>query len=468
MLRLSRLLDLLKEGSVLNEDEQLRGLALKVCCLFSNRFVSDSDPEVTLGFVPSRIEVAGKHTDYAGGHTLVCAIHKGFLFIAGANSKHIIRMVEDAAEFPPLEFPLTDAIEPSAGSWANYPMTMAQRVAANFGAEAVLSGVDVAFSSDMAVGSGMSGSSALMMMCFSAITVINRLHERRKFRENIHDGIDLAMYLACAENGQTFRNLAGGKGVGTFGGSEDHTAILNCSAGALSLYQYAPTVFKADAAWPSEWGLVIAFSGVRAEKTREAMEKYNLASRRASLSVSAYNSLRGKKMRNLGEIEAETRDHTTASLIRDLREASRGNEPLDLPGRMQQFLTEERKTTPQAVKALLWRNLKAFGAAVNESHRASRRLLRNIAPEVDFLQKSALRLGAAGASGFGAGFGGSIFAIVHAEKSQELCKAWQKEYARRYPTRAADAAFSVTSPGPGIRTWDEKGPSRFVDLLFHS
>ena len=324
MLRLSRLLDLLKEGSVLNEDEQLRGLALKVCCLFSNRFVSDSDPEVTLGFVPSRIEVAGKHR-LAGGHTLVCAIHKGFLFIAGANSKHIIRMVEDAAEFPPLEFPLTDAIEPSAGSWANYPMTMAQRVAANFGAEAVLSGVDVAFSSDMAVGSGMSGSSALMMMCFSAITVINRLHERRKFRENIHDGIDLAMYLACAENGQTFRNLAGGKGVGTFGGSEDHTAILNCSAGALSLYQYAPTVFKADAAWPSEWGLVIAFSGVRAEKTREAMEKYNLASRRASLSVSAYNA-RGKKMRNLGEIEAETRDHTTASLIRDLREASRGNE----------------------------------------------------------------------------------------------------------------------------------------------
>ena len=144
---------------------------------------------------------------------------------------------------------------------SNYPMTTAQRVAANFGGEAPVPGVDIAFSSDMPVGSGMSGSSALMMMCFCAIAIVNKLHERTAFKENIRNGIDLAMYLACAENGQSFRNLPGGRGVGTFGGSEDHTAILNCREGPLALYQYAPTALKAEAAWPLEWALVIAFQG---------------------------------------------------------------------------------------------------------------------------------------------------------------------------------------------------------------
>ena len=29
-------------------------------------------------FVPGRIEVLGKHTDYAGGLTLTCAVERGF------------------------------------------------------------------------------------------------------------------------------------------------------------------------------------------------------------------------------------------------------------------------------------------------------------------------------------------------------------------------------------------------------
>ena len=77
------------------------------------------------------------------------------------------------------------------------------------------------------------------------------------------------MYLACAENGQSFRDLPGGKGVGTFGGSEDHTAILTCIAGAVSLYQLC--------AHGVQGGPFVAFRveararlfGVRAEKTRK-------------------------------------------------------------------------------------------------------------------------------------------------------------------------------------------------------
>jgi galactokinase len=468
MVPLNKLRVLLKAGSIAGLDGRLRNSALKVCGLLSERFASTADPEVTLGFVPGRIEIAGKHTDYAGGHTLVCAIRQGFLFVAAANSNGLIRIVEDSSEFAPLEFPFQKNIRPPAGLWANYPMTMAQRVASNFGGEAPLKGVDIAFASDMPVGSGMSGSSALMMMCFCAIARINRLHEKNAFLENISNGLDLATYLACVENGQTFRNLSGGKGVGTFGGSEDHTAILNCSSGAASLYQYAPTVLKAEAIWPSEWAIVLAFSGVRAEKTKKAMEKYNLASRRASLAVSAYNHTYRKELRNLGELEATTRGVPAASWLKGLGDSIREREALDLPGRIRQFLLEERETTPQVINALLWGNLDAFGTAVSASHRASRRLLWNITPEIDFLQKSALTLGAAGASGFGAGFGGSIFAVIQAEREAGFTVSWRQEYAKRYPEREGEAAFFSTAPESGIRLWEECRPSRFVDLLFQA
>lgn len=468
MFRLKDLEDILESGPVSGGDENLPRSASKVCRLLSERFAVTPHAEVTLGFVPGRVEVAGKHTDYAGGHTLVCAIDRGFLFVATPNSESRIRIVEDSLEFEALEFPFTEHVEPAVGHWANYPMTVARRVAENFSGETTLSGVDVAFSSNLPIGSGMSGSSALMMMCFCAIAAVNGLNERKRFLENIHDGIDLAMYLACAENGQSFRNLSGGRGVGTFGGSEDHTAILNCRDGALSLYQYAPTVFKAEVAWPAKWALVLAFSGVRAEKTKEAMVQYNLASRRASLSVTAYNRFCGKKLRNIQEIDSDTRGVAADPWLRELGANIKKYRSLDLPGRIRQFLLEERKTTPQAIHGLLWQDLDAFGKAVSESHRASRRFLWNIAPEVDFLHTSALELGAAGASGFGAGFGGSIFAVVPSGRATEFASAWQREYQKRYPEIAKQAAFFLTSPASGIRIWDRRGPSRFVDLFFQS
>jgi galactokinase len=465
MTRLGKIADLVRTQSIAGMDERLREIALKVCDIFARRFAEGSDPEVAVGVVPGRIEIAGKHTDYAGGHTLVCAIERGFLFVASVSGNGMVNIIEDSEEFAPVEFPFSKNLEPPAGRWANYPMTMAQRLARNFGEEKSLAGVNIALASTMPVGSGMSGSSALMMACFCAIAMVNRVHETAAFRSNIHDGIDLAMYLACAENGQSFRGLPGGKGVGTFGGSEDHTAILNCREGAVSLYQYAPTVYKADAAWPREWALVVGFSGVRAEKTREAMERYNLASRRASLAVQAYNRIHKKELRTLSEVEAQTRGMPVSAWLGKLDGSGVENQGLDLAGRTRQFLLEERETTPRALTALLWRDIKTFGSSVSASHRASRRFLWNIVPEIDFLQRSAVSLGAAGASGFGAGFGGSIFAVVPAEKAAQFMAAWSGEYAKRYPQHASEAAFFVTRPSSGIRIWDERGPSRFVDAI---
>ncbi len=69
-----------------------------------------------------------------------------------------------------------------------------------------------------------------MIAVFLAAAALNDLDQTVPFRAAIGSTTDLAGYLGTVENGQTFGPLAGDKGVGTFGGSEDHTAILCCRA----------------------------------------------------------------------------------------------------------------------------------------------------------------------------------------------------------------------------------------------
>jgi galactokinase len=315
----------------------------------------------------------------------------------------------------------------------------------------------------------MSGSSALMMMTFAALASLNKLHETRPFRENIRGPVDLAVYLACVENGQSFRGLEGDAGVGTFGGSEDHAAILNARPGRLSLFGFSPPELKAEVPWPRDWRMVVAFSGVRAEKTREALEKYNLASRRVRDSVMRFNQLAGTRLSTLREVVDHEPKPKGRAWLRSLEEPpADGKGPVApaLADRVRQFIREDRTHIPGALAALRAKDLQAFGELVSASHRASKRYLWNIVPEIDYLQKSARRLGAAGASGFGAGFGGSIFAVATADHAEELMVQWRRRYAARYSDRAAEAAFFLAQPGPGIQVWTDSGPVRFADWMF--
>jgi galactokinase len=423
------------------------------------------EQEICLGFVPGRIEILGRHTDYAGGRTLVCAIERGFHFATASRQDKAVRLWEDSEEFLAIEFELGVDFATPPGHWANYPMTMARRLSRNFGVKS-LRGADIAFTSNMPVGSGMSGSSALMMMVFTALAAANRFGDATIFKENIHTSLDLSVYLACVENGQGFRGLAGDTGVGTFGGSEDHAAILNGRKGKASLFNFNPLALQAEIAWPADWQLVVAFSGVRAEKTREALEKYNLASLRARAAVLRYNALFGTNCTALNEVADHVASVTSEADLDALDRDSQG--PPGLADRVRQFIREDRVCIPKAVGALRRSDLGAFGTALCESHRASADGLWNIVPEIDFLQDSAVKAGAAGASGFGAGFGGSIVAVVRSEKAEEFLPAWRESYARRFPDRAKESAFFLASPEPGIQVLSESGPVRLADILFQT
>lgn len=450
-----------------------RRLAEGVAAAFGGSFPGNDDRPVVCYHVPGRVEVLGKHTDYAGGHSILAAVDRGFIAIAGANDVGAVRMVEEGGLFPPAEFVFSGDLEPRTGEWANYPMTVAKRLAMNFGSSIRFRGVDIAFGCDLPVGGGMSGSSALMILTFFALAASNGLFDDRLFNANVRDSIDLAMYLACVENGQTFRDLPGGKGVGTFGGSEDHTEILNGKRGMLSVFRFCPTEHRADIAFPREFTLAIAYSGVRAEKTGRAMTHYNLASRRAALAVQSYNRQFGADCALLRDIFPEVGGESVLHLrvvdsgrgegamrrsaegqVSDLAEwvemetrADRSREErLDLPGRFCQFAEEDRLIIPDTVRALVTRDLDAFGRAVDRSHELSRIGLWNIVPGVDHLQMTARGLGAVAASGFGAGFGGSVYAIVSREDSVSFLRKWRESYEAHYSDAALESQFFLTQP----------------------
>ena len=85
-------------------------------------------------FVPGRIEVLGKHTDYAGGRSMLVAVEQGFCVAAVPRGDSTIR-VADAMTGEAVGFEFGPELVPAAGHWSNYPMTVARRVARNFPGE---------------------------------------------------------------------------------------------------------------------------------------------------------------------------------------------------------------------------------------------------------------------------------------------------------------------------------------------
>jgi galactokinase len=396
-------------------------------------------------FVPGRIEVLGKHTDYAGGRSLLCAVERGFTIVARPRPDGLVAVTAaDTGESFTCRLDAT--LEPRVGHWSNYPATVVRRIARNF--PGARTGADVVFSSDLPPAAGMSSSSALMIGVLAAIVAVNRLTETPAYRAAIEVPLDRAGYAATIENGQTFRTLQGDRGVGTFGGSEDHTAILSCRAGRLARYAFAPVRFEGDAALPEPWVFVVASSGIVAEKTGAARELYNRASRLAGDVLQIWNRTTGRTDSTLEE--AVTSQAGARELLIEVLASVRDGEwdSRTLVDRARQFCLESLDLIPGATAALAADDMVAFGDIVARSQEAAEEWLGNQVPETVFLASSARACGAAAASAFGAGFGGSVWALVRRANAPAFVDVWAARYREQFPEAAARAVFVPTRPGP--------------------
>lgn len=400
-------------------------------------------------FVPGRVEFLGKHTDYAGGRSLICPIEMGICVTAVARKDSRIRVAELAGG-DEAEFAFAADSHGMGGHWSNYPMTVARRLARNFGAQAPLRGADIVISADLPQASGMSSSSALMVGVYLALAEINGLTERAEYKREIRTREDLACYLGTVENGQSFGELSGEAGVGTFGGSEDHTAMLCGQAGTLCQYSFCPTRFERAVPLPKGYVLAIGVSGVVARKTGAAKDAYNRASLLAREVFRVYKASSGEAAPSLGKAlgDSEEAAERVRATLRSARGAAFSSE--ELLTRFEQFYRESCRVIPAAGDCLAAGDLAGLGRLVDESQAMTESLLGNQVRETVSLAGSARKLGAAAASAFGAGFGGSVWALVEQGAAATFLGEWEQAYARQFPAHAGEAQFLLTRSGPPV------------------
>ena len=221
---------------------------------------------------------------------------------------------------------------------------------------------------------------------------------------------DRASYFGCVENGSAFGTLAGDAGVGTHGGSEDHAAILTSRAGWLQQFAFAPLRIERAVAMPAGWTFAIACTGIRANKTGDARAAYNQASASAARVAAAW-----REPHPPNAPARATRARAGALCIRG---SARG------PARSARALHCRRRAGRDAAAAFERADIGEIGPLADASQQDAERLLGNQVPETTEMVALALESGAAAASGFGAGWGGSVWALIETTLQRPFLDQW--------------------------------------------
>ncbi len=219
----------------------------------------------------------------------------------------------------------------------------------------------------------------------------------------------------------------------------------------LSQYAFCPVRHERTVALPASWQFAIGVSGVVADKNAAARESYNRAAHAVDAIMQAWRAATGRADLWLADAVASSPD--APDRMRDILRTARAAtlSPEDLLHRFEQFLAESAEIIPEVGDCLARGDVEGIGLLVDRSQRAAERWLGNQVEETVALARSARKLGAAAASAFGAGFGGSVWALVRAREAEEFIERWAREYRRAFPARAPHSEFFLTRAGEGMR-----------------
>ena len=400
-------------------------------------------PEETAWRVPGRVEVLGKHTDYAGGSVLVGAVDRAITARARRveGPPGVLTATTDCGDPVTLRAGVAPGLEP--GHWGRYLHTVLDRLTLNFGKGAA---AHVSISSDLPPASGMSSSSALVCATALALASLNGWDEDPRWIKAMPDRLSLAGYLAAVEGGRAWRDLPGTSGVGTRGGSEDHTGMLCGTRDRLLLAEFDPMRVERTISFPSQWALVVGVSGVLAHKTGAALEDYNRGPSTVQTVLARWNETTGRADASLtGAVRHLVGDATGEQAAGDpaLKDLLRLCDPGYERQRIEQFLIESLVLVPEGARLIAAAD-PGVGEVLERSQELADRGLCNQVPQTRLMVSLAREAGAISASSFGAGWGGSVYALVRADEAEGFAAQWLRAYRDR-----EQAAVIVTRPGPG-------------------
>ena len=214
----------------------------------------------------------------------------------------------------------------------------------------------------------------------------------------------------------------------------------------VSLYRFVPVTPLGDMRMPADWTFVIASSGVQADKADSVMHRYNRASNGARALQAIWNRRAPQPALSLADALATAPDAVDNS--------PRGWNPVSTAPFRSPISTSgcttscvETARAPKAAATFRDADRAALGELSAESQREADTLLGNQIPETIAMARVARDLGAFGASSFGAGFGGSVWAAVPLADATAFGEEWTRAYERKMPALGRVPWF-VARPGP--------------------
>ena len=117
--------------------------------------------------------------------------------------------------------------------------------------------------------------------------------------------------------------------------------------------------------------------------------------------------------------------------------------------RFTQFFWESEYILPELADAFSKDDRKKIASLLEDSHERTVSELLNTIPETAWLPREARRLGAVGATAFGAGFGGSCYAVVKSSECATFLERCRSSYHKKYPKWIKTSSFFSCVPGPG-------------------
>lgn len=396
--------------------------------------------------VPGRVELVGKHVDYAGGRSLVCPVDRGVVAVAAPHDEPsvvVLDIVRDEQVTTPLAH-LRLARAMPRPAWRVYVDAVVQRMAMNFGP--LTRGVVITLGSSLPPDAGLSSSSAFTITIALAVAAINDLQDDPRWAALVADPLRLAGYCSALESGFDFGDLRGGHGVGTMSGTQDQCAILGGAVGHVDQFAYRPERHEARIAWPAEWALLVATSGVVASKSGAEQQRYNRAVRLTTRLLECWNQP-GRAAETLRDVVSAGADFEALAA----RAATDEFDEATLRARLAQFDQECRIVVPQVLRGIELCDVVRVTRGVAHSVAGAVWALENQVPETLALTQLAVSAGAWCASPFGAGFGGSVWALVPDESAEQVASRWIADYRDTGLEAARRAEVFVTQPSPGAR-----------------
>jgi galactokinase len=364
--------------------------AESVRALFKARFGRDAK---VVASAPGRVNLIGEHTDYNGGEVLPIAIARRTWIAVGLRDDTDAPVLRAASSNEPDagEVPLQDVAK--TGKWWDYVLGVVEPLFREMVGARTLEhlSLDVAVSSDVPTGSGLSSSAALEVG--TALAVSELLDDRLGAR-------DAAMLSWRAETGF----------VGVASGIMDQFASALAHEGK-ALHIDCETTFTDDVPFADS---VLIFDTA----IRRNLRTSEFNQRRAEC-VSALALLRVAIPDLLSLAAAEPQQVLDAKLP----------DPL---GRRALHVSRETRRVREAV-ALLRAGKPLTRELLVGSHESLRDLYECSRPELDWLVERSIQLpGVRGARLTGAGWGGCAIVVGDAEALQEAAPILAREYQAKF------------------------------------